>query len=110
MVAGIGLVYWGVRTLGIHASQGLGGELVREGPYRYTRNPQYVGEMSFITGYIILSNSLLVLITAMLGIIWFLLAPFTEEPWLREQFGIAYEDYVSNVPRFLSVIRRKDVG
>ncbi len=110
MVAGIGLVYWGVRTLGIHASQGLGGELVREGPYRYTRNPQYVGDISIIIGYIILSNSLLVLITGLLGIMWFVLAPFTEEPWLREQFGIVYDDYISDVPRFVSIIRRKDAG
>lgn len=110
MIVGFVLVYWGVRTLGILTSQGLGGVFTKVGPYRYTRNPQYVGEIAFIIGYVILSNSKLTLVAGLFGIIWFVLAPFSEEPWLREQYGSAYDDYVSEVPRFLSIIRRQDAG
>ncbi|MDH3622522.1 MAG: hypothetical protein OES69_13780 [Myxococcales bacterium] len=32
---------------------------------------------------------------------WFALTPFTEEPWLRKQYGEAYDAYCQRVPRFL---------
>jgi len=101
------LALWGVVTLGIHASQGLGGDLVREGPYRFTRNPQYVGDIAIIIGYIVFSNSRMALIAGLLGIGWFVLAPFVEEPWLRARFGDAYDEYVSEVPRFILPTRRR---
>ena len=110
ILAGAGLAFWGVKTLGIYASQGLGGELITEGPYRYTRNPQYVGDITIIIGYIILSNSILTLIVGLLGILWFVLAPFTEEPWLQEQLGAAFDDYMLKVPRFLSIKGGKGTG
>ena len=110
MIFGFMLAMWGVWTLGIHTSQGLGGDLVREGPYRFTRNPQYVGDIAIIIGYIFLSNSKMVLIVGILGIIWFILAPFAEEPWLRDQLGAAYDKYLTEVPRFILTKRRKDAG
>ncbi|NOY99355.1 MAG: isoprenylcysteine carboxylmethyltransferase family protein [Chloroflexi bacterium] len=110
MIFGFTLAMWGVRTLGIHTSQGLGGDLVREGPYRFTRNPQYVGDIAIIIGYIFLSNSKMALIVGILGILWFVLAPFAEEPWLRDQLGDAYDEYLTEVPRFILVKRRKDAG
>ncbi|TFG11222.1 MAG: hypothetical protein EU535_07490, partial [Promethearchaeota archaeon] len=43
----IGLVFliWGIRTLSLHASLGLKGTLITYGPYKYTRNPQYLGDI-----------------------------------------------------------------
>ncbi len=32
---------------------------------------------------------------------WWLVMPFAEEPWLREQYGEAYEQYAARVPRFV---------
>jgi protein-S-isoprenylcysteine O-methyltransferase Ste14 len=95
------LVLWAIRTLGSHASQGLGGGLIREGPYRWTRNPQYVADIVMLAGFAVLTNSTLALITGFLGAAWFILAPFTEEPWLREQFGEEYDRYTEAVPRFI---------
>jgi protein-S-isoprenylcysteine O-methyltransferase Ste14 len=103
ILAGGGISFWGVKILGIYTSQGLGGEFITEGPYRYTRNPQYVGDITMIIGYIILSNSTLTLIVGLFGIFWFVLAPYTEEPWLQDQHGAAYDDYMLKVPRFLSI-------
>jgi protein-S-isoprenylcysteine O-methyltransferase Ste14 len=101
MLAGLSFALWGLRTLGVHASLGLGGELVSRGPYRCSRNPEYVGDIALILGYALVCNSALVLASALLGAAWFLLAPFAEEPWLRERFGPEYDAYRRNVPRFL---------
>ncbi len=100
-VGGLLLALWGVRTLSVHASLGLGGRLVESGPYRYTRNPQYVGDIALLLGWAILCNSLLTWMLCLLGMAWFALAPFTEEPWLREQHGPPYDAYRSRVPRFV---------
>jgi protein-S-isoprenylcysteine O-methyltransferase Ste14 len=92
---------WGIRHLSWHASLGLEAELVRSGPYRWTRNPQYVGDIVMLVGWAILFNSLEAAILCTLGIAWFALVPWAEEPWLREQYGEPYERYCREVPRFL---------
>jgi protein-S-isoprenylcysteine O-methyltransferase Ste14 len=92
-------------TLGPHASEGLGGDLVANGPYRYSRNPQYVGTVAVLIGYATFSNSALALIAAVLASCWFVALPCAEEPWLRDRFGTAFEEYATRVPRFLSLRR-----
>ncbi len=98
---GTSFALWGVRELGARATQGLGGELATTGPYRYSRNPQYVGDIALLLGFGLLCNSALTLTAVALGIVWFALAPFAEEPWLRECLGPPYEEYTRRVPRFL---------
>ncbi len=101
ILSGAAFALWGVSALSWHSSLGLGGRLTSTGPYRYSRNPQYVGDIALLAGYAVLCNSLLTTIAVALGIVWFILAPFAEEPWLRGRFGPAYERYASSVPRFL---------
>ncbi|MEN8181928.1 MAG: PEMT/PEM2 methyltransferase family protein [Myxococcota bacterium] len=100
-LAGLALALWGVRTLGIHRSSGLKEALVQAGPYRFTRNPQYVGDIVLLLGWAILCNSLRTWIASVLAVAWFALAPFTEEPWLRAQYGEAYDAYRRRVSRYL---------
>ncbi len=38
---GVWLVAWGFRELSIPSTLGLEGRLIRRGPYRWSRNPQY---------------------------------------------------------------------
>lgn len=92
---------WAVRVLSFHTSLGLGGPLVREGPYRYSRNPQYAGDVLILAGYGLLSASWMALVTGSMGMVWFLLAPYVEEPWLQERYGPAYAEYRKEVPRLL---------
>ncbi len=101
---------WGYLTLGVRASQGLGGELVTRGPYRYSRNPQYVGTIPALLGYAIICNSTLAVIAALLVIIWFVLVPFAEESWCRENLGADYEAYAAKVPRFFSFRAPRERG
>lgn len=100
-LAGLALALWGVHTLGIHRSLGLREALIHAGPYRFTRNPQYVGDIVLLLGWAIACNSLLTWIAAAVGAAWYAFAPFTEEPWLREQYGEPYDAYRRRAPRFL---------
>ena len=92
---------WSSSTFGLRATIGLGDELITHGPYRYSRNPQYVGDSLSIMGYMIFSNSWMVWAMGILGVLLNILAPFTEEPWLEERFGAAYLEYKRRVPRFI---------
>src|SRR5262249_49989372 len=105
IASGGAFALWGFVTLGTHASQGLGGGLVASGPYRYSRNPQYVGTVAVLVGYATLSNSALALIAAVLASCWFVALPCAEEPWLRDRFGKGFEEYATRVPRFFSLRR-----
>ncbi len=100
-VGGAAFALWGVRTLSLHAALGLGGPLVTGGPYRLSRNPQYVGDIALLLGVALLSASPRVWVAAGIGALWFALAPFAEEPWLRERLGSAYEEYLRTTARFL---------
>lgn len=106
-VAGTALSIWAMWTLGFWESSGLEGHLQTEGPYRFSRNPQYVGFIAMLASGGLLAGSIQTVILAIGGIVWFLLAPLAEEPWLREQYGDAYEEYLRSVPRFLGRTHRE---
>ena len=106
-VAGTALSIWAMWTLGFWESSGLEGHLQTEGPYRFSRNPQYVGFIAMLASGGLLAGSIQTVILAIGGIVRFLLAPHAEEPWLREQYGDAYEEYLRSVPRFLGRTHRE---
>ncbi|MFX1232930.1 MAG: methyltransferase family protein [Promethearchaeota archaeon] len=101
IVIGLFILIWGVRTLSVHSTLGLKGKLIKDGPYKYSRNPQYLADIILYAGLIILANSFFTLITGILGILWNFLTPFTEEPWLKEQFKEEYDIYCREVRRFI---------
>ncbi len=92
---------WGWRTLGTARTSGVAGAFVREGPYRLTRNPQYVGDIFLLLGLIIVSDSFEAGAGLALLILAFLLLPLAEEPWLEEAYGERYAAYKATTPRFL---------
>ncbi len=105
-LAGHSLALWAIGTLGLVRTLGSAGTLVRRGPYRFTRNPQYVGYSAALIGWALLSSSALTLLAALGGVIVFILAPRAEEPWLLSRYGPAYEEYRRAVPRFIPWRRR----
>jgi protein-S-isoprenylcysteine O-methyltransferase Ste14 len=92
---------WSFKLFGLRATIGLGEDLITTGPYRYSRNPQYLGDMLHILGWMLITNSWRAWVIGALGIILNLLAPLTEEPWLEDRFGQAYLEYKQSVPRFI---------
>ena len=84
--------------------------LVKEGPYRWVRNPMYLAVLSVVIGEAILFRSFTLVGYALLvaaTVHGFVI--FVEEPSLRHQFGVGYETYLRMVPRWLPRSPRHDV-
>jgi protein-S-isoprenylcysteine O-methyltransferase Ste14 len=76
--------------------------LVVKGLYRYVRNPMYLAVVSVILGQgLILGNVRLLEYAALVWLSFHLFVLVYEEPTLRESFGIEYEAFCANVPRWL---------
>ena len=95
------LAIWGVATIGLNNSSGLRGGFVASGPYRFTCNPQYLGDSVLFLGLSIIANSELLWVTHALLALVFIITPLSEEVWLKEQYGEEYERYRRDTPRFL---------
>lgn len=100
---------WGTLTLSAYQSFGLKGKVVTAGPYRFTRNPQYVGFILLYGGVILSTSSIMALVAGAIVELVFVILPFAEEPWLREQYGKSYEEYHKSVPRFIGLRTLKSV-
>ncbi|HEX4602327.1 MAG TPA: isoprenylcysteine carboxylmethyltransferase family protein [Gemmatimonadales bacterium] len=75
---------------------------VPSGPYRWVRNPMYLGALGMLIGFGLWQASLFMVLFAIpaaaaahLFVVWY------EEPTLRRGFGAPYVDYVANVNRWV---------
>ncbi|MEK6374490.1 MAG: isoprenylcysteine carboxylmethyltransferase family protein [Acidobacteriota bacterium] len=78
--------------------------LVVSGPYRYVRNPMYVGMVIVIAGLAIVFPNITRGMLIEAAAFWALAALFVlafEEPVLRSMFGKDYEDYRAHVRRWI---------
>ncbi|MFL7867533.1 MAG: isoprenylcysteine carboxylmethyltransferase family protein [Anaerolineales bacterium] len=101
-LVGNSLAAWAVISLGLARTSGEADILIRRGPYRFSRNPQYLGFMIGLVGWALLTNSVITAITAMAALPSLILVPFAEEPWLLAQYGIEFEAYSRATPRFFT--------
>jgi len=76
--------------------------LVVGGPFRWTRNPGYVGVLMLLVGQALLFASLRVLLYAgCVALAFHAFVVLYEEPVLARQFGAEYDEYRRRVPRWL---------
>jgi protein-S-isoprenylcysteine O-methyltransferase Ste14 len=76
--------------------------LVQEGLFAHCRNPLYVGNILTLLGLIIIHNGILMYVICLPFFLFLYLSiTITEENYLRQKFGIVYDDYTRRVPRFL---------
>lgn len=75
--------------------------LVVQGPYRYVRNPMYIGAGVALTAAALFYVSYaLLLYTVLFFLLTHLFVVLYEEPTLRRTFGRDYDDYCSRVRRW----------
>ena len=106
VAVGMGAFWWGMITFA-RARTGImlerpARQLVDRGPYRYSRNPMYVGLVATYAGIAALANTLWPLL--LLPVVIALFVTFVirrEERYLHAEFGDQYADYCQRVGRWL---------
>jgi protein-S-isoprenylcysteine O-methyltransferase Ste14 len=75
---------------------------VADGPYRYVRNPMYIGGLLLLLGFGLYQRSISILfLTLLLSFALHLFVRFYEEPTLRGRFGSSYQEYLRTVRRWI---------
>ncbi len=81
-------------------------ELTTSGPYRYTRNPLYLGNVFIGIGVVISSNSWwAVLIFAIYFLVFYPVIILEEKSRMQKLFPLQYSQYSKNVPLFFPNFR-----
>jgi protein-S-isoprenylcysteine O-methyltransferase Ste14 len=106
--AGAILRVWGTAYLGssiVHAGPMQAGSVMAAGPYRYVRNPLYLGSLFMAASIaILMPPSGAVVFLVVLGLFYFRLI-LGEEEFLASQIGAAYLEYKQQAPRLLPRLR-----
>ena len=102
LLAGMCIATFATRGRGTPAPFDPPREFVASGPYRFVRNPMYVGAAAVILGAgLILSSFAVVLLTLAFLLTMHLFVVLYEEPTLTSKFGESYRRYRSSVNRWL---------
>jgi protein-S-isoprenylcysteine O-methyltransferase Ste14 len=105
---GAGLRIWGTAWLGPTTVQNLemrAGEVVADGPYRYVRNPLYIGLWFMFAALGFLMPPTGALAAMVLFAVFQIRLILGEEAFLTSQLGQPYLDYLSAVPRLFPRLR-----
>lgn len=79
---------------------------VATGPYKYVRNPMYLGGLTLLAGFAFDEKSpAILLLSLLMFLVVHLLVFFYEEPHLKGRFGVTYADYCRAVPRWIPRFR-----
>lgn len=112
LVPGITLLLWCVRDFFVTGKGTLAPwdpprNLVSSGPYRYSRNPMYVGVSLILWGWAIAFGAWALVLYALIVMVAFhVRILLNEEPYLARTHGRRWDDYRSRVPRWLFPSRR----
>ena len=75
--------------------------IVTGGPYRYTRNPIYLGQLIFMAGLAVTLRSWAALALFAVHVPWFHMHVLADEVQLEKRFGTEYLEYRNRVKRWL---------
>ena len=113
---GVPLLVWGYlqyRFVGNYRLPRAGGtpgmdampeQIIVAGPYRYTRNPMYLGHLIFMTGLVLTFQSWFALLLLVARAIWFHRRVLQDEARLDKAFGADYSAYRAQVKRWIPFI------
>lgn len=111
MAIGLGVTAWSVfhflKVKGTPVPFNPPPQVVKDGPYRYVRNPMLTGVFLFLfgVGFAINSISLLFFFTPLFVLINVLELKYIEEPELMKRLGDEYIEYRRQTPMFLPRLR-----
>lgn len=95
---------WGSAYLGagiVESRDMHGSRVLADGPFRYLRNPLYLGTFLHTIGLSLIMSPWGSVFTIVTVGLFQLRLIFVEEPFLRAKLGEAYEEYSCRVPRFV---------
>jgi len=75
--------------------------LVSGGPYRFCRNPMYLGQLIFLAGLAFVLDSWLAAAVFVFHVVWFDRRVRDDEARLAALFGDSYREYSSRVRRWI---------
>ncbi len=78
--------------------------IVDQGPYAYTRNPMYLGQLIFMLGLTVTFWSWAALLLLGFHVIWFQRRVLEDEARLRKLFGEQYAGYHRRVKRWIPYV------
>ena len=99
---------WGAACLGydtVHHEQMQAGAVMADGPYRYVRNPLYLGGWCMMAAMSFLLPPTGALVMMTLQTIFYLRLILAEEAFLAVQLGEPYREYLRAVPRLFPSLR-----
>ena len=80
---------------------------VAVGPYKYVRNPMYIGGWIVLFGFGLYLHSFSILLMSLAALLLaHLFVILYEEPHLRDKFGVTYFDYCNSVSRWIPRLPR----
>jgi len=100
----VGVYFWldSARLITVRFKSGV---LITEGVYRLVRNPMYTGFIVFIVpGLSLILNNPLIILSSIVMLLVFKMSIYKEEQYLKQQFGVVYQDYVSKVKQIIPFI------
>ncbi len=77
------------------------GQLAVSGPYARIRHPQYVAFVAILLGFLLQWPTLLTLLMFPFLVVMYSRLAINEEKDMRRQFGVEYDAYAEQTPRFL---------
>lgn len=107
-LSGAWLRVWGASYLGattVHRGEMEGERIIADGPYRYTRNPLYLGTILNTVALAILMRPEAALLTLLLIVLLQYRLIGREEQYLTQQLGPAYEEYRKTTPRLIPTLQ-----
>jgi len=96
--------YRGPRAGGGPGMETMPNRILDHGPYRFTRNPMYLGHLIFLTGLAITFWSWFAVILLAARAVWFHCRVLHDEKRLHTAFGADYDAYRARVKRWIPYV------
>lgn len=110
LIAAVGMIFriWGAAYLGyntVHHAEKQAGRVMADGPYRYVRNPLYLGSWFMFAAMALLMPPTGAVFAMVLLTVFLLRLILSEEAFLSAELGEPYREYLRTTPRLIPRVR-----